>query len=75
MDQGAAKTKAAFTAWADLLAEGPAILQLSGGWTARQAAYENITFSRDSVVTACRTIAEYAEKAQSGDCCILHLGI
>ncbi len=80
---GAPAAARIFDAWANLLACGPPILNLRGGWILAdgvaldEGEYERVHFERSEVCRKLRKIAEFASQVveKSGDRFILHLGI
>lgn len=78
--RGAAKAKRLFQTWADLFAQGPKRIHLTGEffWTEgkppQEGSYERLSFDRDAIVSAMRQLTDFAEKCVSGEFYILHLG-
>lgn len=80
---GAVQFARILTAWAILLANGPLILQLTGGWVydvdekgkKNDGKYDTILVGRDELVTTLQRLVEYANEAQDRGKYILHFGL
>lgn len=78
---GAPKAARIFRRWAALFGEGPAELQLTGGFECKEGEpsssgqYAVVTTARDSVVKIFVQIAELAEQAATGESFVLHWGV
>lgn len=74
---GAATGESVFRAWARLLQNGPAIIQLTGAYSEDTGSYEQLRYSRDDTVRVLNTLAEYCVqvKVANGLLYIYHGGV
>lgn len=78
--RGADKAARIFRLWADLFAEGPDILTLTGAFKwheddPSEGNYSRVEANREDLVASLRIIAEYLAKATTGDFYVLHFGV
>ncbi len=74
---GAAAGERLFRAWARLLENGPATIQLTGAYSEDTGSYEQLRYLRDDTVHVLSTLADYCVQVQmaNGRLYIYHGGV